>query len=78
MTEGHTLTFGECGRCSRTVVRQHSWPAPTTRAEGWYHVGADGYFWRGCRAASFSKEDGWDDSIPRAWTAKPTLKSGLS
>ncbi|WP_152646035.1 hypothetical protein [Streptacidiphilus albus] len=34
----------------------------------WIHS-ADGS--RGCRAATFTVEDGWDETIPKSWNAAP-------
>lgn len=40
--------------------------------KNWMH---DADNMRGCRAASFSPEAGWDDEIPQSWKATPTKES---
>jgi hypothetical protein len=52
-----------CRRCGRPIVNQSG---------RWTHRGPDGRKWRGCRAASWTEADGWDDDLPRSWTAAPT------
>ena len=53
-----------CKRCGRHVILDAS--------ERWTHRGTDGTSWRGCRAASWTKDDGWDDDLPRSWNAAPS------
>lgn len=51
---------GSCRHCSRPISK---------RAEKWTH---DRGGMRGCRAASFTSTDGWDESLERHWRAAPT------
>jgi hypothetical protein len=37
----------------------------------WFHRGAGGGRYRGCRAASFVGDQGWDEAMNRRWTATP-------
>jgi hypothetical protein len=37
----------------------------------WFHRNAEGGRVRGCRAASFDDDSGWDDTLDRRWTARP-------
>jgi hypothetical protein len=53
----------ECRRCGRQIIAESG--------RWWFHIGADGFPRRGCRAATFTVADGWDDTIPRSWSAKP-------
>jgi hypothetical protein len=54
----------ECRHCGRAIVD----PGGEGR---WTHHGADGQLVRGCRAASFKPEEGWDESLRRSWVAAP-------
>jgi ABC-type thiamine transport system ATPase subunit len=62
-------------RPERTTCAKCGQPIETSKASGnqWIHS-SDGS--RGCRAATFTADQGWDDSIPRNWTATPA-KAGL-
>lgn len=51
-----------CRRCGRAVV---------DLGGKWTHINAAGGLNVGCRAASFTAGAGWDDNIPRTWTAAP-------
>jgi hypothetical protein len=51
----------ECARCGQVIVEQ---------ASGWTHPTEAGTF-RGCRAASFHADTGWNDELDRRWKAKP-------
>jgi hypothetical protein len=51
-----------CSRCGRQIIVSSSGFVT--------HVSADGGLNRGCRAASFHPDHGWDDNIPRSWSAK--------
>lgn len=55
------LTIEKCARCGRTIL--------TTDTGYTTHQGADGHLSRGCRAASFTVENGWDDNLKRSWLA---------
>jgi hypothetical protein len=59
--QGIGSKLSACERCGRRVI---SIPGFVT------HLGEDGGLLRGCRAASFTVEDGWDDSLDKRWTAK--------
>ncbi|MFD8786649.1 hypothetical protein [Kitasatospora sp. NPDC059599] len=52
----------ECRKCGR--------PSETDSGdrERWVHSSDRS---RGCRAATFTEEDGWNDEIPRSWVATP-------
>jgi hypothetical protein len=52
----------KCRRCGRRIVAAGS---------GWRHFGANGGLFAGCRAASFTEDKGWDDTLPRSWKAAP-------
>lgn len=54
-----------CQRCGRQVIISGNFVT---------HVSADGGLNRGCRAASFVSEEGWDESLPRSWYAKTPKK----
>jgi hypothetical protein len=51
-----------CRHCDRKVILGPRW---SNGRRDWWHLAADGSLRRGCRAASFTDEYGWDDSIPR-------------
>lgn len=51
-----------CRRCGRRIVNPGA---------GWTHLGADNTLVVGCRAASFTSEGGWDDTLDRRWHAAP-------
>lgn len=55
---------GACRRCGRAIVQ--------ATAGRWTHLAADGTLVIGCRAASFTSGDGWDDSLDRRWRAAPS------
>lgn len=55
----------ECRRCHKSIHL-----VVGLRSEFWVHD-SDGS--RGCRAATFTKDTGWDDTIPRRWTAAPVV-----
>lgn len=52
----------ECVKCGQPIQTDFR------DRERWVHT-SDGS--RGCRAATFNDEDGWNDDIPRSWTATP-------
>ena len=52
-----------CRHCARPVFQI---------GERWFHRDAEGGRFRGCRAASFVDDRGWDDSLDRRWTAAPS------
>lgn len=55
----------ECKRCGHPVV----W---VDRQDNFVHSTTDGVplpSGRGCRSASFSRDNDWDDSLDRSWTA---------
>jgi len=54
-----------CKRCGREVVNIGGAKQPR-----WSHLAADGGLTVGCRAASFTPSDGWED-IPKSWKAVP-------
>jgi hypothetical protein len=52
-----------CRHCGRDIFED---------ARGvWQHKAADGGLNRGCRAASYTADKGWDDSLRRDWKAEP-------
>lgn len=51
-----------CKLCGRGLVNE--------RRGRWTHLAADGTLKVGCRAASWTPPDGWDDSLPRHWRAQ--------
>ncbi len=63
-----------CRHCNKPIFRDYN---------RWLHVGEaveipglpfkvqSDYGMRGCRAASFSPGNGWDDSLDRKWNAAP-------
>jgi hypothetical protein len=51
-----------CTRCGRRIV-----PA----GDGWRHIDPQGDLIKGCRAASFENDAGWDDRLSRSWNATP-------
>jgi hypothetical protein len=51
-----------CLRCGRDVFLDG--------AGDWTHAAADGGTSRGCYAASFTSETGWDESLSQSWKAK--------
>ena len=56
------LQYGICGKCGKRVL--------TSSSNFVTHVDEAGYVTnRGCRAASFDPDSGWDDRLPRTWTA---------
>src|SRR5262245_53641020 len=52
-----------CVRCGRQIV--------PTGHDRWSHIDPQGALMRGCYAASFVTDEGWDDSLNRSWKAKP-------
>jgi hypothetical protein len=56
-----------CRRCQRSILRGARW----RDGYHWWHIAEDHSLRRGCRAASFTTENGWDDSIDRKWMARP-------
>jgi hypothetical protein len=56
-----------CRRCGRTVVN-----VGTDEQQRWTHIAAGGGWNVGCRAASYTTEQGWDNDLPRSWKAAPT------
>jgi hypothetical protein len=52
-----------CRHCDRQVIRS----GQLSRT----HLAADGTTKVSCRAASFTVEEGWDDTLKRAWRASP-------
>jgi hypothetical protein len=55
-----------CRYCGRIVVARSS-----SGNNRWIHLAADGGRNVGCRAASFTVENGWDDNLDRSWKARP-------
>jgi hypothetical protein len=53
-----------CRRCGRAIVQ------PTLGR--CTHLAAGGTLVAGCRAASFTSGDGWDDALDRRWRAAPS------
>jgi hypothetical protein len=53
-----------CRRCDQPITELFQ----SDNGRGWRHD-SDGS--RGCRAATFDRGSGWDDSIPRSWKAAP-------
>lgn len=51
---------GLCGNCKAPVIT-------TPFKSGLVHLSD---MMKGCRAASFSVDSGWDESIPKHWKAK--------
>lgn len=49
-----------CRRCGKGVIRSQF-------NDRWTHADNDRSY--GCRAASFTSEEGWDESLPRSWKA---------
>lgn len=59
---GTDIVDETCSRCGRQII---------VSSNGYVtHVSADGGLNRGCRAASFQPDHGWDDNIPPSWYAK--------
>jgi hypothetical protein len=51
----------------RAVCRHCGYPIRQTGSDGWWHdSGAVG-----CRAASFDRNDEWDDALDKRWKATP-------
>lgn len=59
-------TTVQCRRCGRGVVQD---------GNRWTHLAADGGLSIGCRAASFTDDDGWDESLDPNWKAQPSSGS---
>jgi hypothetical protein len=57
-----SANMGPCGNCGAPVII-------TPFKSGLVH---ESDMMKGCRAASFSVDSGWDDSLPRTWNAKLT------
>jgi hypothetical protein len=53
----------KCRRCGRACYEE--------RADVWTHVSADRGTSRGCRAASFTSDKGWDETLRGTWKATP-------
>ena len=53
-----------CRRCGRAIVEAVS--------GRWTHLAADGTLVVGCRAASFTRDQGWNDTLDRGWRAAPS------
>jgi hypothetical protein len=51
-----------CKWCGRNVVFE---------GVRWTHLAADGGLSVGCRAASFTADEGWNDSLSKNWKAQP-------
>lgn len=51
----------KCARCGRELVVSETGFVT--------HLAEDGGLNRGCRAASFDNETGWDDSLNKSWKA---------
>lgn len=64
------MDCGTCRRCGKRVVRvDHDFVT---------HVAEDGSVTnRGCRAATFNVDTGWDESLPRGWTATWSAGQGV-
>ena len=52
-----------CRRCGRAIVNPSG--------SRWTHLSSDGGLNVGCRAASFTSDEGWDDTLARSWRASP-------
>ncbi|MFE2867250.1 hypothetical protein [Embleya sp. NPDC059259] len=52
----------ECTKCQQPIETD------SRDRERWVHSSDRS---RGCRAATFTVESGWDDEIPRSWAATP-------
>lgn len=57
----------ECAKCRQPIETDSS------DRERWVHSSDHS---RGCRAATFTTEDGWNDEIPRSWMATPAKRRG--
>lgn len=55
-----------CLKCGRALFR-----LTTPITTDWAHRDGDGWPRVGCRAATWSEKTGWDDSVPRSWSATP-------
>jgi hypothetical protein len=55
----------ECAKCGQPIETD------TSDRERWVHSSDHS---RGCRAATFTAEDGWNDEIPRSWMATPAKR----
>jgi hypothetical protein len=51
-----------CRHCARRIFEI---------GDRWFHRSDDGGRFRGCRAASFDDDSGWDDTLDRRWMAAP-------
>lgn len=51
-----------CRHCARPIFQI---------GDRWFHQGAESGRYRGCRAASFVGDQGWDESLDRRWNAAP-------
>jgi hypothetical protein len=60
---GRPIDHQHCRRCCRSIVFD---------GYRWTHLAADGGLNVGCRAASFTDEDGWDESLDRDGRRNPT------
>jgi len=61
---GPTRPIETCRRCERSITQD-------VRGE-WAHLTENGFaLVVGCRAASFDKDAGWDDSLKKHWVAAP-------
>ena len=61
----------ECHRCGATISRAVILDSTVTE---WFHKGEWGAPIRGCRAATYRSDAGWNDAIPRTWVAEPKRK----
>jgi hypothetical protein len=55
-----TLQSTRCSNCDQPITHPGRW---------WIHT--DESRSRGCRAASFTEADGWNDDLDRTWKAQP-------
>jgi hypothetical protein len=73
-TPGDTLSDELWARATGSEVLPCSWCGRRTVVHVWrgarVHIGADGTLNRGCRAASFTSDKGWDETIPKHRNAK--------
>jgi hypothetical protein len=67
-TEAELVRYTECRHCGFTIMRVGD--------SAWRHDDAPPMS-RGCRAASFDRDDKWDDSLNRTWKATPAKNAVL-
>ena len=55
-----------CLKCGKQLTR-----VTTPITTDWTHRDGEGTPRVGCRAATYSNKNGWDDSVPKGWSAEP-------